>query len=278
VSAADLTIAIPAFEDDPAVLQRVLDGAVAQAEQPVVVVDMSETDLVRTVADGREGVRYVPYPQSSGVSDSRNECIRRSETRHVLFLDSDVVPEAEWAEAMRRGFDQERVALVGARVLPDFERTPPALFRTATASDWLSLFDLGEESREVPRVIGSSYAIDRERFREDPFDERFGRRPGSAVAHEEVQLALDAAASGWRCWYAGDARVRHQVGGSRLTWRWMLKRAYTAGAESRLAPPDGLEPLPRRIGGRDRAFQALVAPTYVAGRLLSRAGPPRAGA
>jgi GT2 family glycosyltransferase len=270
VSAADLTIAIPAFEDDPAVLQRVLDGAVAQAEQPVVVVDMSETDLVRTVADGREGVRYVPYPLSSGVSDSRNECIRRSETRYVLFLDSDVVPEAGWAEAMRRGFDQERVALVGARVFPNFERTPPALFLTATASDWLSLFDLGEESREVPRVIGSSYAIDRERFREDPFHKSLGRRPGSAIAHEEVQLALDAASSGWRCWYAGDARVRHQVGASRLTWRWMLKRAYTAGAESRLVTDEGLEPLPPRLGARDQLFRAAVAPAFLAGRWFGR--------
>jgi hypothetical protein len=136
-----------------------------------------------------------------------------------------------------------------------------------TASDWLSMLDLGDESREVPRVMGTSYAIDRERLGDDPFEVSLGRRPGVSIAHEEVQLALDAARGGWRCWYAADARVRHLVDASRLTWSWMVRRAYTAGREVALAPPDGLAPLPRRLTLRDHAFRALVAPAFLAGRL-----------
>jgi GT2 family glycosyltransferase len=264
---SDLTVAMPAFEDDPAVLRRVLDAASAQVGRPIVVVDMSRTDAVAGVAGSREDVVYVPFRESRGVSHSRNECVRRAETRYVLFLDSDAVPEPGWASAARAGFEHDRVAIVGTRVVGEYAHRPPRLFTTATASDWLSMLDLGDEPGEVPRVMGTSYAIDRERLGDAPFDEALGRSPGVAIAHEEVQLALDAARAGWRCWYAADARVRHLVDASRLTWRWMMRRAYTAGREVALAPAEGLEPLPRRLTLRDHVFRALVAPAFLAGRV-----------
>ena len=264
---SDITIAIPTYEDDPALLTRVLDAATGQAATPVLVVDMSQSDRVARVADGREGVEYVQFRESRNVSDSRNELARRAPTRYVLFLDSDALPEPGWADAMRAGLDEERVAIVGARVLPAWGRKPPALFDTATASDWLSMFDLGDEPIEVPRVMGTSYALDKERMGEEPFDVSLGRSPGVQIAHEEVELALEAGRRGWRCWYQPAAIVRHNVGGDRLSWRWMMRRAYTAGRESHLAPEDGLEPLPRRMSGRDHAFRALVAPAFLAGRV-----------
>src|SRR5437763_13890868 len=203
----DLTVAMPTFEDDPAVLSRVLDAASAQVARPIVVVDMSRTEAVAGVAAARDDVMYVPFRGSRGVSHSRNVCVRSVETRYVLFLDSDAVPEPGWASAARAGFDHDRVAIVGTRVVGEFARRPPRLFTTATASDWLSMLDLGDESGEVPRVIGTSYAIDRERLGEAPFAETLGRRPGVALAHEEVQHARNATRYACGRWLAGYARV-----------------------------------------------------------------------
>ena len=206
-------------------------------------------------------------PESRGVGESRNACVRRSSTRYVLFLDSDALPEPGWARAMRAGFDEPEVAIVGARVVPEWERRPPTLFQTATASDWLSMFDLGPSSQRVPRVMGTSYALDRERLGDEPFDDELGRRPGVQMAHEEVELALEAARRGWSCWYAADAVVRHHIPAGRATWRWMWRRAHTAGRETHLHPAEGLAPLPRRMTLRDHAFRAAVAPSFLAGRL-----------
>jgi hypothetical protein len=130
------------------------------------------------------------------------------------------------------------------------------------------MFDLGDEPQPVPRVMGTSYALDRDRTGHAPFDEALGRRPGVDVAHEEVQLAVDAAAAGWRCWYAPDAVVHHHIGPERMTWRFMFQRAFTAGREVGLHPEGGIEPLPRPpFTPRDHAFRALVAPAFLAGRL-----------
>lgn len=265
---ADITVAIPTFEGDPTLLRKVFAAAAAQSHHPVLVVDMSRTDVVADAAAATGGVEVVRLRESRGVSHSRNECVRRAPTRYVLFLDSDAVPEPRWLEAMRRGFEQPGVAIVGARILPAWPRRPPRLIDSATARDWISMFDLGDEAVPVPRVMGTSYALDRERTGDAPFDEALGRRPGVDVAHEEVQLAIDAARAGWRCWYAPGAVVHHHIGRERTTWRFMQRRAYTAGREVALHPDDGLQPLPRLpFTWRDHAFRAIVAPAFFAGRL-----------
>lgn len=271
----DITIAIPTFEGDPALLYEVFRRAQAQAARPIIVVDMSRTDVVARVAERFAGeVARIPLPDSRGVSHSRNVCIEHAATRYVLFLDSDALVEPGWLEGARRGFDRPQVAVVGSRVLADWPGRRPWLFDTVTAADWLSLFDLGLASREVPRVMGTSYALDRARLGDAPFDERLGRSPGQRLAHEEVQLALDARSAGWRCWYAADSVVRHRFDRSRLSWRFMMGRAYTAGREAALLHPDhGLDPLPRPpLGVRDRAFRLAVGPAFLAGQARSRIG------
>jgi glucosyl-dolichyl phosphate glucuronosyltransferase len=265
---ADITVAIPTFEGDPALLRRVFSAAAQQTQHPVLVVDMSRTDVVADAADAVGGIELVRLRESRGVSQSRNECMRRAGTRYVLFLDSDAVPEPGWLEAMRGGFEQPQVAIVGARILPAWPRRPPLLIDSLTARDWISMFDLGDEPQPVPRVMGTSYALDRERVGEAPFDEALGHRPESEMGHEEVQLALDAARAGWGCWYAAGAVVHHHIGRDRTTWRFMLRRAFTAGREIALHPSDGLQPLPRPpLRWRDHVFRALVAPAFLAGRL-----------
>lgn len=263
----DVTIAIPTYESDPELLRRVLHAVIAQAEHPALVVDMSRSQCVEQVTAAVDRIDLVRLPGSRGVAQSRNEAVRRAATRYVLFLDSDAVPAPGWSAAMARGFDEDRVAIVGARVIAAWEREPSRLLRSATAADWLSMFDLGDTPMEVPRVMGTSYAIDRERLGDAPFDESLGRAPGVPLGHEEVRLALEAQAGGWRCWYAAGAVVRHHIPRSRATWPAMLRRAFVAGQETRLEV-SRLEPLPRRMTLGDHAFRALMAPSFVLGRAI----------
>jgi GT2 family glycosyltransferase len=264
---------MPTRDDDPRVLALALDAVIRERlEHPAVVVDMSREDAVRQVVEARApSVRYVPYRESQGVSDSRNRLVELVETRYLLFLDADAVPRPRWALAMRESFDQgDNVAVVGARCLPVWPGKVPFLFESTPAQDMLGMFDLGEEPRDVPRIMGTSYAIDRERLPAgSPFSPEIGRRPGSFLAGEEVDFCLRVKATGWDISYEPGAVVDHYVRPERATWSWMLRRMFVAGQESARWSMR-LEDLPRRQTVRDRLFLGLVAPWFLAGRLKAR--------
>jgi hypothetical protein len=115
--------------------------------------------------------------------------------------------------------------------------------------------------------MGTSYAVDRERLpRKEPFRLDLGRRPGRLLGGEEVQLSLDVRAAGGRIRYEPGATVGHHVRADRLSWRWMLRRAYAAGRETRWWP-ERLDSFPRPLTRRDRAFQLATSPAFLAGRL-----------
>ena len=236
---------------------------------PVVVVDMSTEDGVRRACSGRDAVRYHAFPESGGVSHSRNRGVELAETRYVAFLDSDAFPEPGWLDPLVASLEGDRVAVVGSRIVPAWESRPPRLLNTVTASDWLSLLDLGDEPLDVPRIIGTSYAIDRERVPEPPFDESTGRKPGWALAMEENVLCDAVRADGWRVVYEPASVVRHRIPRERASWRWMWRRAHTAGPRDPCCRPFRALPRPG-LKLRDRLFQAVVAPAFFAGLLARR--------
>lgn len=262
----DVTIAIPAFADDPVIFARVLDLALAHGDgADVIVVDMSRDDrLARVSAERAPRVRHHAFPESGGVSHSRNRCIELAETRYVTFLDSDAYADPGWLTAQRRRLAEDRVAIAGSRILAAWEAPPPRLMHSVTASDWLSLFDLGDEPIDVPRIMGTSYAVDRERLPDPPFDESSGRKPGWPLAMEENILCDAVRAAGWRVVYVPDSVVRHNIPADRSSWRWMWKRAHAAGRETRTA--GRFEPIPRPpMTLRDHAFRAAVAIPFMVG-------------
>jgi mycofactocin glycosyltransferase len=267
---SDVTPAMVTCDDDPALLAEALDMTIGEGmSEPVLVIDMSRADGVRRVCTERANrVRYVAAPESRGVSDSRNRAVEGARTRYLLFLDADALPSPGWAAAMRRAFDRaDRVAVVGARCPARWTDRPPRLFRTALAGDFLSLFELGDEPIDVPRIMGTSYAIDLERVPPDPFPVELGFGPDSRLAGEEVALCEHARSEGWRVRYEPRAVVYHTIRPGRATWPSMFRRAFHAGQEGRRLGRR-LDPLPRRKSAADRLFQAAIAPAFAVGMLL----------
>ena len=260
-------------DDDPTIFARALDAVLAEAlREPPLVVDMSRGDAIRGVAQapGR-AVRYVAYPASRGLSDSRNRIVSSVATRYLLFVDADAVPAAAWARAVRDAFDRhDQAAIVGARCLPVWPHGAPPLFDTAPALDFLGMLDLGPQPLVVPRVVGTSFAVDRDRLpRSEPFRLELGRRPDSELGGEEIALCEEVRAAGWDVVYEPAALVHHHVRPGRDRWRWMLRRAFVAGREAARLDR-ALEPLPRQLTARDRVFIAAIAPAFVAGRISER--------
>ena len=269
---AEVTPAMVTSDDDPALFAEAIDAVIAEGlAEPVLVVDMSRGGGIRSVCEERgHSVRYVAAPDSSGISDSRNRAVSETSTRHLVFVDADAIVTPGWAAAMRAAFDRvEGVAIVGARCSARWSEPPPRLFRTAPAGDFLSLFELGDEPLDVPRVVGTSFAIDLERVPREPFRVDLGIGPESRLGGEEVDLCERVRAAGSRVRYEPEAHVLHAIRPGRATWRSMLRRAFHAGQEGRRLG-HRLDPLPRQPRPADRVFQAAVAPAFAAGMLAGR--------
>jgi GT2 family glycosyltransferase len=263
--------------DDPALLAEVLDAIAAQdVGNRTLVVDMSTSEGVRSVCTERtESVRYVPAPDSRGISDSRNRVVAHVTTRYLAFIDADAVPHPGWASALRAAFNHAPdTAVVGARCVARWTDRPPRLFTTAFAGDFLSLFDLGDEPLDVPRIVGTSHAIDLKRVPPAPFSLDLGYAPGRPLGGDEVDLCERVIRDGCRVRYEPSAVVSHVIKPGRATWGEMFRRAFHAGQEARLLKRR-LDPLPRSPTAGDRVFQAAIAPAFVVGMAAPVRSPER---
>jgi GT2 family glycosyltransferase len=269
-----ISVAICTYEPPPATFARVLDAVrqVTADSVQVDVIDMSRGDAVQqAVAQLPDRFRYDAFLDSRGLSDSRNRALDRASGRYVAFLDSDAIAQPGWLEPLERDLEDDDVAVVGSRVLPAFDRAPGRLLRSQTARDWMSLLDLGTQRRDVEVIVGTSFAVDRERLPSQGFDLTRGLRPGVAIGGEEVQLCQQVRRAGSRVLYEPASVVSHVIPAERSTWRAMLRRAYLAGQETALQGSTG-DPHQRHMALDDHAFRAAVAPAFLLGRLKARGG------
>jgi GT2 family glycosyltransferase len=261
----DATIAIATLSPDPVDFREVLERAVS-ADRPVLVVDMTPDDSVREACAFDDSIEYHAFKESTGLSDSRNRILDLAATKIVVFLDSDAFPHGDWVSPLVARLEEPGVAIVGARVVPRWSTRPPRLFRSGIAGFWLSAYDLGSATLEVPFIVGTSFALDRTRA-PDRFDVLLGRHPGDSKGGEEIDFCLRARASGLRVAYEPRALVEHRVSAERTTWRWMLRRAFLAGYERSTLTEESVPYTYKRL---DFAFMFLMSPALMAGRLAGR--------
>jgi glucosyl-dolichyl phosphate glucuronosyltransferase len=268
----DMTIVMPTYNDEPSTLRVVLKAATSEpVEPPVIVVDMSTDDRLRQVCDEfGDRTSYHHYPESTGVSDSRNRCVALASTRYITQLDSDVRPDPGWLNPLAQKLREPDVAVVGSRILPQWLANPPRLFKSRAAAPLLSIFDFGEETIDLVRLIGGSYSFDRELVPDPPFDLALGRKPGDSLALEENKLCETACANGFRVVYVADSIAHHMIPKERLTWRFMWSRARVTGRERRLAGKPERNPRPPRTIA-DKAFLLAIAPAILAGMVRPEA-------
>ena len=262
-----VTIALTRYAEPDSLVSQAIMGALAQegVSGEVLFIDQDEsselganqfveTNLALRVVRGRLG----------SLSEARNCAIEQAENDHILFLDSDAVPEEGWANAMAAVLARPECAVVGSRIEPGWPANPPGFARAQVLRDQYSLLDLGREERLVHKVVGAAFGIDRSKLPDDlRFDPNLGRRDGRLFGGEETDFCRRVAGLGFEIRYCGCAAVTHIIQDERLSWRWMAKRLVYAGfgrARQGGAPSPSNQP-----GLADYLYAPLYLPPYVLG-------------
>jgi len=225
----EVTVVVPAHER-AAPLRRLL-ASIGPGLRVIVVDDGSRDPApVRAAAD-EHGARVIALPENVGPAGARNAGLAAVTTPFVVFLDSDMVVDADTIPMLLRHFADPRVALVAPRIAglePDARPNWITRYEQARSS-----LDLGAEPATVrpgARVswLPAACLVARVTAIRDP-ETGTGFTPGMRVA-EDVDLVWRLCESGWRVRYEPAVEARHEH--RRTLVDWLGRKAfYGTGAD-----------------------------------------------
>lgn len=272
--AQGVTVAVTRLNEPDDMLAETLAALAAQdgaAGEILLVEQKPDSTLAEgEITNERWRLRILRKPMP-GLSAARNLALAEAEHDHVLFCDADAVAHPGWSSALSTGLAEPDVAVVGSRILPRWLGRPPILAKSRVVRDQFSLYDLGTDTFEVPRVVGAGFGVHRARHKEQMyFDEALGRRDGRLFGGEESDLCRRVASAGGRVVYVGTACVDHVIQPERHSASWIMKRLYYAGVGRSQV---GGAPAPSRSPGFwDWVLLPAILPPYALGWIRGRYG------
>lgn len=211
----------------------------------ILVIDTSESASARHVADEASAHHALDYRAVGpiGLSAGRNRALRYCNTEYIAFMDDDARAEPDWLERMIEVFRRHPdTAVAGGPVRPIWETGPPSWLPESYLG-YLSILDRGERERELDDdewLCGTNLALHTRTAREQGgFRTDLGRRPGTLLGNEELELCRRLESLGKRVVYSPFPAVRHLVPAERCTQAWLRERVAWQGLSDLLM----IEPL-----------------------------------
>ena len=248
-------------------LDRLTFRKVPVPQVRVIVID-NDTDgsaqapIERAARVARWPLWYAIEPHR-GISYARNRSVEAAgkDCDFVVFIDDDEVPRRSWLDELLFVRASHDADVVAGPVLPRFEELPPR---------WIERGRYFERPRyrtgHPLSVAGAGNVLVRASLlssQAGPFETQFALSGG-----EDTHLFMRLHRAGARMIWADEAVVDERVPQTRMTWRWVLQRAYRGGntftrCELDLRPSCGVR-WRRATKGAARIAQGVVGLLTVA--------------
>jgi GT2 family glycosyltransferase len=229
-----VTIAVPTFRR-PKQLAALLPLLVEQAREldaaeatrtEIVVVDNDPDASARAVVEAADGgpvaVRYAHEPQP-GIAAARNRALdEAARSRLLAFIDDDERPHAGWLRELVRVQHESGAALVQGWVEPEYEVQPSSWIlagRFFVRRTWPT-------GTALTVSASNNVLLDVEQVRQSGL--RFALDLGLSGG-EDTLFTSQLAARGYRLVWCAESVVTDLVPASRITRRWVLRRALSHG-------------------------------------------------
>lgn len=224
-----------------------------------VVVDNNSTDDTPGVVEDLQRqhafpIRYLFEP-NQGLSHARNCGIAQSHSKHVAFIDDDILAEPQWLRAVCDGFRARQCDAVGGRIEVESPQPIPKWIQPEMYG-FLGERDFGEEGLYLDGIkkfpFGGNMAISRTIIEKvGVFDTRMGRKGEGRKREElfkgeETEYFSRVARAGGRIWYEPRAVVHHRILPYQLKKKFFRTVHFNAGYQQ--AQLD-TETYPRKIRG-----------------------------
>jgi glycosyltransferase involved in cell wall biosynthesis len=170
--------------------------------------------------------RIIVNGANRGLSYSRNVALGQCRTKHIVFIDDDVVIDRVAVEAIRRAF-ADGCEVVGVRVLGPraFVQTP--FYITEGQYHYLGIHVPGLTARTWGACMGvdATFArVNQLRFRDE-----LGRWGAGLASGDDTTFVADMKRFGAREAFLDSISVHHEFDQKRLSLRYMLRRTFWQG-------------------------------------------------
>lgn len=206
----------------------------------VIVVDNASSAEHREELTARieSPVRLVSEP-IPGISQARNRGAAEAHAEWLAYLDDDALPLTDWTQRALEvtASCPPNVGLIGGAVLPQW---PAQLKRDSVTparlgDRWRTLLSILESEHTepgltIPAIVACNMLLRAQLLQQvGGFPTQLGRTPGSLLGGEEVVIARQVAALGFRVVFEPSLRVYHRIHAERLGTRWVRRRAHAEG-------------------------------------------------
>lgn len=199
----------------------------------ILVIDNNSTDQTKEMvaefsSQSRWLVHYI-FESKQGLSYARNRGIQESKSELLAFIDDDTVPDPNWVQSIRNGFDRYQADCVGGPVFPIWPSEAPlrAIFNDGISGPF-GLLDRGKKVIKTRQYISNFLLGGNIAFRRSVFDEvglfrtDLGRTATNLSGGEDSNMIQRALKAEKLAVYLPKALVRHQISPERMEppyWR-----------------------------------------------------------
>ena len=217
--------------DDPIIfINKCLNSLLSQEKiYEIIVVDSSKKDDIKKFCESLKDdkIKYI-YTEPKGLSEARNKGMEMAKKDIVAFTDSDCIIDMNWAKHIETSFS-DNVAIVGGKVLPRWLVNHNKILSCSTiAQGFYSLFDMGEELKDVEQIFGGNFAINRNLTKYKFLTELGRKKEVNLLGGEESKLCKQILEEKLKIVYTPLAIVWHQIPKER-SFYWMWRRMYYGG-------------------------------------------------
>jgi GT2 family glycosyltransferase len=203
------------------------------AGEIILVIDHN-AELLEMARDQFPSITVLENHGPRGLSGARNTGVEFAGKEVVAFMDEDAVAQPDWLTQLLMGYQDEHVMGVGGLVEPNWLGERPAWFPDEFT--WVvgcSYKGLPKTMAQVRNMLGCNMSFRREVFATAggflPGLGRVGSQLPLSCEETEFCIRLNRRFPQSRFWYIPQARVRHSVPASRVTWQYFRARCYAEG-------------------------------------------------
>jgi cellulose synthase/poly-beta-1,6-N-acetylglucosamine synthase-like glycosyltransferase len=155
----EITITLTRYKEPNRLLFATLFSLAQQKNITATVLMLDQQDDKETAAYCAQlSTPHVSFVRKKieavGLSFARNQAITLCNTDILLCIDADALADEQRAYELTKTFAyDDRIALVGGKILPKFHAPPPFLLQLNFVYDMYSLLDRGDEVAPFSKVV-----------------------------------------------------------------------------------------------------------------------------